>query len=393
MHPLKGIRVIDLTTMINGPYLTLLLSDMGAEVVKVEPPDGDPWRIIAGGFIGCNRGKRGICIDLKKSESKEIMERLIKKSDILVENARWGVWKRLGLDYESVVKINPDIIYVSVLGHGSTGPLSEMPGYDPLLQARSGQSVAQGGLGKPPVFHIIALNDMATPMLGAYGAMLALLHRIRSGKGQRVECSLTNASISLQSADFIDYEGIARDYPGDANLRGLNALHRMYETGDNRWIFVMAFHEKHWSALCGVLEQKALTENPKFSSREHRTKNDEELAATLAAIFKQQYADRWIDLLLDSNIPAAMVRPGDEVFADPHCEQNNVFEDIMDPELGQVRLLGVGPKFSFSSGIIRRPSPQLGQHTAEVMAELGFSSDQIESHFDSKSAFSTKENE
>ena len=152
MHPLKDIKVADFTTMLNGPYTTMLLSDMGAEVIKIEPPDGDSWRFVGGGFIACNRGKRGICLDLKKDEAREIVYKIIRQSDIMVENARWGVWQKLGLDYESVVKVKPDIIYVSVLGHGSSGPLSEMPGYDPLLQSRSGQSVGQGGLGEPPVF-------------------------------------------------------------------------------------------------------------------------------------------------------------------------------------------------------------------------------------------------
>jgi crotonobetainyl-CoA:carnitine CoA-transferase CaiB-like acyl-CoA transferase len=393
MHPLEGIRVIDLTTMINGPYLTLLLSDMGAEVVKVEPPDGDPWRIVAGGFIGCNRGKRDICIDLKKDNAKEVMAKLIQKSDILVENARWGVWKRLGLDYESVKKINPNIIYVSVLGHGSTGPLSEMPGYDPLLQARSGQSVAQGGLGKPPVFHIIPLNDMATPMLGAYGAMLALLHKIKTGKGQRVECSLTNASISLQSGDFIDYPGMKRNYPGDDSFKGFSALHQLYGTSDGRWISLIADQEKHWPALCDVLGREDQAENPHFSDPEKRVNNDAELMQILSDLFNQKPAEEWVELLTEKNIPAALVRPGDEMFFDPHCEVNHVWEDISDPELGAVRVLGVGPKFSFSTGILRRGSPQLGQHTTEIMAELGYSADQIQTFIENKTVYPTIEPE
>ena len=137
MHPLEGIRVVDLTTMINGPVAAMLLSDMGAEVIKIEPPDGDPWRPMLGGFLAYNRGKRAISIDLKKEEGKEIAKKLIAGADVLVENARWGVWHRMGLDYESVIKINPDIIYLTVTGHGTSGPFINLPGYDPLLQARA----------------------------------------------------------------------------------------------------------------------------------------------------------------------------------------------------------------------------------------------------------------
>ncbi|MFH0879032.1 MAG: CoA transferase, partial [Lentisphaerota bacterium] len=156
MHALDGIRVVDFTTMWNGPYATLLLSDMGADVLKVEPPDGDPWRRSINGFLGCNRGKRSISLNLKKAEGKEIVHQLIARADVVAENARWGVWHKMGLDYDSVKKIKPDIIYLSALGYGSTGPLSSRPAFDPVVQCRSGEMVNQGGLGEPPVYYAIA---------------------------------------------------------------------------------------------------------------------------------------------------------------------------------------------------------------------------------------------
>jgi len=387
MHPLKDIKVADLTTMLNGPYTTVLLSDMGAEVIKIEPPDGDPWRFVGGGFIACNRGKRGICLDLKKDEAKEIVYKIIRESDILVENARWGVWRRLGLDYDSVVKINPDIIYVSVLGHGSSGPLSETPGYDPLLQSRSGQSVGQGGLGKPPVFHAIPLNDLATPMLGAYGAMLGLLTRIRTGKGQHIESSLTNASIALQSGDFIDYSGLKREYPGKPGLKGLNALHRLYEAKDKRWIFIMCYRKGHWRNLCLALEREALTDNPEFASEEKRKENEEALIEILSGLIKTRPAKEWVKILSEADVPAVMAQSGDDVIYDPHCDANNFFTQITDPEFGPVRLPGVGPQFSQMTGIIRRHAPKLGEHTEEVLSELGYSQEQITAFLANKIAF------
>ncbi|MBI4766288.1 MAG: CoA transferase [Deltaproteobacteria bacterium] len=379
MHPLEGIKVLDFSTMLNGPYTAMLLSDMGADVIKVEPPDGDSWRAVGGGFIACNRGKRAICVDLKKEEAKPIIFSMIERSDVLVENARWGVWHRLGLDYESVIKIKPDLIYVSVLGHGSSGPLSKTAGYDPLLQSRSGESVSQGGLGKPPVFHAIPLNDLATPMLGAWGAVLALLARVRSGKGkgQHVESSLTNASIALQSGTFIDYPGLERKYPGDTGLKGLSASHRLYETQDKRWIFIMAYQPEHWSSLCQVLGQETLLSDPRFENEPDRKKNDQTLVEIFIEAFKGKPAAEWVSALSQAGVPVALGQSAEEVIRDPHCDANNYFAQIQDPDFGPVRLPGVGPQFSGMSGIIRRAAPKLGHHTEEILKELGYTEEQI----------------
>jgi len=298
MHALDGIRITDFTTMINGSYMTLLLSDMGAEVTKIEPPDGDPWRIMAGGFLAINRGKRSAVIDLKKPKGLDIIHKLIAESDVMVQNARWGVWHRLGLDYESVCKIRPDIIYVSVLGHGSTGPYSEWPAYDPLLSCRSGQMTTQGGFNQPPVFHAIPINDMACPMLGAYGAMLALLERSRTGKGQHVETSLTNSSVAMQSGNFIEYDGMEQTYPGGADIRGLSATYRFYQASDERWLFVCCANEEHWENLCKVLGKENLLIDSRFNNPGQRTINDSALVELLEAAVKEKPAREWESLLL-----------------------------------------------------------------------------------------------
>jgi len=377
MNPLDGIRVVDFTTMINGPYTTMLLSDMGAEVIKIEAPDGDPWRNVGGGFLAVNRGKRAICVDLKKEEAREIVYQLIERGDVVVENARWGVWHKLGLDYYTLVRRKPDLIYVSVLGHGSSGPLSSTPGYDPLLQSRSGESVAQGGFGKPPVFHQIAINDLATPMLGAYGAVLALLVRARTGKGQHVESSLTNASIALQSGDFIDYAGMKRKYRGDTGIKGLSATHRFYEAGDKRWVFVMCWQQEHWQSLCQVLGLTELLSDPRFESEEERQKNDEALIKIFSTAFQGKTSREWVEALTKANVPAVLGQSSEEVLKDPHCDANNLFTEMKDPQFGPMRLLGVGPQLSVTPGIVRRPAPMLGQHTEEILTELGYTKEQI----------------
>lgn len=377
LHPLDGIRVADFTTMLNGSYTTILLSDMGADVIKVEPPDGDPWRVVGGGFMTVNRGKRSIVVDLKKAEAREVIHRLVASSDIMAENARWGVWHRLGLDYDSVVKIRPDIIYVSVLGHGSTGPYSGWPAYDPLLQCRSGQMVAQGGIEKPPVFHAIAINDLATPMLGASGAMLALYDRARTGKGQHVETSLTNASVVLQSGNFIQYPGMERTCSGDTGILGLSATYRHYQGQDGRWFFVLCAREPHWQGLCRAIQQEELLSNPRFQTPEKRAENDKGLTKILTAAFADRPAADWVQALRAEEVPVALSQTGTEVLSDPHLLATGAFEEQTHPQHGWVRLLGAVPRYSGMSRVIRRPAPLLGEHTSEVLRELAFTEEQI----------------
>jgi crotonobetainyl-CoA:carnitine CoA-transferase CaiB-like acyl-CoA transferase len=390
MHPLEGIRVVDLTTMINGPVAAMLLSDMGAEVIKIEPPDGDPWRPMLGGFLAYNRGKRAIALNLKKEAGKEIAFQLIAKADILVENARWGVWHRLGLDYESVVKINPDIIYLTVTGHGTRGPFIHRPGYDPLLQARSGQMVGQGGKDPPPVFHVIAINDVASPMLGAYGVALALLQRLRTGRGQHVVMSLTNASIGLQAMEFLDHPGLKPVNRGGDRLIGISALIRHYQTSDERWVMLYCPKEQHWQGLCRSMGPEDLFSDPRFTTPEKRVENDKALVEFLTKSFAEKPAEYWLEVLSQADVPVSLGQTNEELLDDPHCLENGFFEDRDHPLLGRVRHHGITPRFSDMTGIIRRTGPLLGQHTAEVLAELGYTPEGIDQLVEDKVAFLTE---
>ncbi|MBI4767222.1 MAG: CoA transferase [Deltaproteobacteria bacterium] len=390
MHPLEGLRVVDLTTMINGPVAAMLLSDMGAEVIKIEPPDGDPWRPMLGGFLAYNRGKRAISLNMKKEAGKRIALQLIAKADILVENARWGVWHRLGLDYESVAKINPDLVYLTVTGHGTSGPFIQRPGYDPLLQARSGHMVGQGGIDQAPVFHLIALNDVASPMLGAYGVALALLQGLRTGKGQHVVMSLTNASVCLQAMEFLSHPGLKPVNKGGERLIGLNALTRHYQTSDERWLMLYCPKEHHWQGLCRSLWEN-LYSDPRFTTPEKRAENDKALAGYLIKAFAEKPAEYWLEVLSRADVPVSLGLINEELLEDPHCLENGFFEDRDHPLLGRVRHHGITPRFSDMSGIIRRTGPLLGQHTSEVLAELGYTREEIDQLVEDKVAFLTEE--
>lgn len=376
MYALDGIRVIDLTTMIAGPYCSTLLANMGADVIKVEPPDGDPWRAVGGGFLTTNQGKRAIAIDLRSEEGREIFKKLVAASDILVENARFGVWHRLGLDYESLRQVKADIIYVSVLGHGSTGPYSTWPGYDPLLQARSGQMVGQGGPGKTPVFHKVALNDYAAPMLAAFGAMLALYARNRTGQGQHVETSLTNAAVALQCHEFLDYPGFERRFRGDPALKGFGATYRLYET-QKGWLFILCTSDAHWQSLCGTLGLESLLSDSRFETPEKRAENDPALVSILSEAFDKKPAAEWVRQLEEKGVPCAPQGEMDDLPKDPHFLQNELVVDHDHPQFGRVRQTGIGPRLSETPGRIWRPAPLLGQHTDQVLQELGYSPDGI----------------
>jgi len=390
MLPLEGIRVADFTTFLSGAGITHLLSDMGADVIKIEPPDGDPWRLVAGGFMGTNRGKRAIAIDLKKPEAKEIIHRLIATADLLVENARSGAMERLGLGYESVVKIKPDIIYISDPAHGSKGPLSRFPGFDPIIQSRSGQMMGQGGLEDPPVFHKVAVNDQAAPMLGAFGAALALLVRVRTGKGQYVETSLTNASVALQSGVFIDYEGMERKYPGKKDIKGLCATSRLYQGTDGVWFFVHCADDAQWRKLCQVLGLERLLADTRFATPEKRAEHDAALTEILTESFFTTPGALWVPILQKSGVPAALSQNLEGLLQDPHCLQNSMFLHQDHPQWGPCKILGVVPKFSEMEGIVRRPSPLLGEHTQEVLRELGYTPEQIDEFKTNKVVFQAK---
>ncbi len=378
MLAFEKIRVADFTTMLAGAGVCRELADLGADVIKIEPIDGDSWRMLAGGFMGVNRGKRGIVLDLRQDEAKKIAHKLISTCDMVVENSRPGIMKKLGMDYETVKKIKPDILYISMPAFGSKGPDAERPGYDPLFQAMSGQMLGQGGPGKTPIFHKIQLNDEMGPMLGAFGASLALFNRLRTGQGQLVETSLLRSAVTIQSGNFIQYKGMKRKYLGKPDIKGLGALDRLYQGIDGNWLYVYCPKEEHWQSLCKVLGLTALTTDTRFATAGARKKHDKELTAILEETFFTTPAATWALLLAMQGVPAA---PGQSIVEllqnDAHCKATGVYEFQDHPQWGKVQLQGINAEFSETPGKVLRPGPMLGEHTTEVLLEIGYSKEQI----------------
>lgn len=381
------IRVLDFTTFLAGSYSTLYLSDMGADVIKVETPDGDPYRTTAAAFMSVNRGKRSLSIDLKKNEARAILHKLLKKTDILTSNTRPAVMGKLGLDYNSVRELKPDIIYYSSPAHGSKGSLVAYPGFDPIFQARSGLMRAQGGPESPPMYHKIAVNDVCAPVIGDFGIALALLVRAKTGKGQLLETSLTHSAVALQATNFIQHKKVKRSYIKDSNPKGSCATSRLYLGLDGRWFFLHCEREEHWQCLCKATNQGSLSSDPRFASARLRKRNDSKLAEILFELFTLANAADWVSILQEAGVPAGLSQTEEELFRDPHCTENNMFMVQDHPQLGPSRMVGFFPQFSELEASSRRPSPLLGQHTTEILKEINYTDEEIDNFLTAKVVF------
>ena len=378
---LDAIRVIDLTSHLSGPFCTMLLGDMGADVVKVERPQrGDDARhmppFIGGesaAFMQFNRNKRSITLDLKAPEDMAVCRDLCDDADVVVENFRPGTAARLGLGYAALAARNRALVYCSISGFGQTGPYSHRGGFDLMAQAMSGLMSICGEVEGPPLRLPVAISDMCGGMYAAIGILSALMARQATGNGQHVDTSLLEAAMS-----FAVYEAASFNATNEAPAR-LGQAHRgsapyqIFQTRDG-WITVGAATQALWQRLCGVLGAEALTHDPRFGDNASRVHNHLQLADILNVHFRQLDTATWERKLLDVGVPAGPVRSYDQVFTDEHTLAREMFTPVPHPAAGLQRLLGIPLKLSATPGAIRRPAPMLGEHSEEIRAELGKSS-------------------
>jgi len=366
--PLDGIRVVDLTSYIAGAYAAMQLADMGADVVKVESPEGDSFRELPG-FFGWNRGKRSISVDLKTSEGREIVERLAVRGDVVMENMRPGVADRLGVGWERLAALNPRLVYCSVTAFGSTGPGVERPGFDPIFQALGGVMTLQG-FGGPPQYLRTAPTDYYTAALATQAILAALFARERTGRGQRVETSLLRGVLALQS-------GAAVDYPGKPVLIRDNPTYRLYQTGDGQWFFLAVGNQSFWVKLCKALGLEHLADDPRFGSWMLRLQNNQDLLPILEARFREKPRAEWLEVLAAHDIPAAPVQPLLDFFEDPAVRHHDLVHEYDHPEVGRLRMIGQPLVFTETPTRDPGPPPTLGQHTDAVLRELGYTNAEI----------------
>ncbi len=384
--PLEGVRVIDFGQFLAGPFGPMLLADLGADVIKVEPTRGDGMRAhVVGSFMGCQRGKRDIAIDLKQPEGLEIARKLVATADMVHHNMTKGTADRLGVGYEHCRAVKPDILYCNNFMYGPIGPLSHLGGLDPIAQAASGIEWEQGPVaaGNPPLWYRYGHGDVAAAMPSVLALLIALYHRQRTGEGQSMWASLFHGSMLYTADVWIGPDGTSPERPTlDAQQLGLSALYRLYETSDG-WLQLAAITEDHWRALCGVLGRHDLVDDPRFATCESRLANREELTKILEPIFMGDLAVNWRRALDAAGVPSEVsvdTWDGETVLFDDELMRLGIVTEYEHPLLGRVRQFGNLITFSDTPGKPQRAAPMLGQHTKEILAELGYDEATIEDY-------------
>jgi crotonobetainyl-CoA:carnitine CoA-transferase CaiB-like acyl-CoA transferase len=387
---LEGIRVLDFTQMMMGPWASQFLADMGADVVKVERPGAGEWErgLYAVGelldgqspfFLAMNRNKRSVALNLKDERARDVCRRLAERSDLVMENFRPGVMDRLGLGYDDLKKINPSIVYVSGSGFGPDGPYAGRPGQDLLVQAMSGLAAYGGRRGDPPTPAGSSIVDASTALLLAFSAMVALFHRERTGEGQRVDVSLFDTAIALQCQELAAFMNLDRRFDrSEAGIGGawLSAPFGIYRTKDGWVALAMA-------SLSVIAELLDVPDVAKYDDERAAYDHRDEVKELVQRRLVERPTEEWLEILATRDVWCAPVQTFDDVVDDPQVEHNELLTTVPHPSDGRdVRVVGVPMRFSATPGTIRSGPPAVGQHTDEVLRELGFDDGELRAMHD-----------
>lgn len=377
---LTGLRVLDLSQVMSGPYCTMILADLGADVIKIENPEhGDQTRKSWGysvvgedsrAFLSLNRNKRSVSLDLKDEDGRQDFLALVETADIVIENFRPGVAKRLGVDYEAVRAVNPRIIYASISGFGQSGPYASYPGYDLIAQAMTGVMSVMGVPGEAPVKSAIPIADLGSGLYCAIGVLAAVIGRGDEGEGQYVETSLFEAALAMSVWESTEYWSTGKSPEPLGSANRMSAPYQALATSDG-YLTIGANNQKLWKLLCAVLEAPELEVDPRFIDNNARMAHRGELVADLERRFATKTTDEWIQLLLAAGVPAGPIRDYSQVLNDdPHVKARNMVMTIDHPVEGPTRVLGSPLKMHGTRARTNTPAPLLGQHTDEVLSEL-----------------------
>ena len=384
MGTLEGIRIIDLTSQLSGPWATMILADQGADVVKVEMPgQGDHTRTggnrrggLSASFLNLNRNKRSISIDLKSEQGRALLERLCAKADVLVQNFRPGVVERLGIDETAIRRVAPAIVYVSISGFGELGPYAAKPAYDPVVQALSGLTSVQAGADseRPRLIRTV-LPDKLTAVTAAQAIASALVYRFRTGMGQHVRLSMLDAVMAFLWASDMG----AQTYVGHAASARTAAsfIDLIYETADG-FITVAVMSDKEWAALTRALERPEWLEDPRFKTPALRDQNINDRLAMTQEVLKTRSSEAWLRRLEAEQVPCAPVLTRSQAIAHPQVLASGILLQSEHPFAGTLRQARAAARFSETPTSLRRGAPRLGEHTEEVLRELGLAADEID---------------
>jgi crotonobetainyl-CoA:carnitine CoA-transferase CaiB-like acyl-CoA transferase len=373
--PLAGVRVVDLTAMVMGSYCTQIMADMGAEVIKIEPPEGDNTRYISVGpapgmggvFVNVNRGKRSVVLDLRSESGRTALRALIEEADVFIHSMRAKAIARLGFGYDEVAGVNPAIVYTNCYGYGRRGPDRDLPAYDDTIQAECGLPAIQEQLTGEATFVGTIMADKVAGLTALYATMMALFHRERTGEGQEVEVSMFEAMASFMLVEHAN--GAMFDPPlGPAVYpRAVAPNRRPYRTRDG-YIAALIYNDKQWSAFIEAVRPTWASDL--YATLERRARQIDQVYAQLAETLKERTTQEWLALFRELEIPAAPLRTPDALFENPHLNAVGFFETVDTPR-GRVRFPGVPTWFSRTPGRVAGPAPELGADTAGLLAELG----------------------
>lgn len=395
---LAGLKVIELAHIMAGPVCGLMLADMGADVIKVEKsPDGDDSRRMvppkvdgeSAAFMILNRNKRGAVINLKDEAGKTALRELLASADVVIENYRPGTMERLGLGYEELAERNPGLIYCQITGFGRTGPYAMRAGFDLIAQGMSGlMSVTGEGPDRPPVKVGVPVGDITAGILGAMGVLAAYVHRLKTGRGQRVDTSLLEASMihTYWPAAIYFATGLSAEPMGTAHP--LSAPYQSFATRDG-WINIGAANQANWLRMLAVLGAEHLADDERFKDNAARRVRLAELTEALAPLFRTQSTAHWLQAMEEAGVPAGPVLSVADALNDPQVRARDMVVEVQHSHLGPVRTMGVPVKMSSTPGTVRRGAPLLGEHTREVLAEIGYQPEQIAELEASGAVFST----
>lgn len=384
--PLKGMRVVELAHIMAGPVCGLMLADMGADVIKVEKPDGDDSRRFvppdiqgeSAAYMMMNRNKRGIALNLKDPEALEVLRKLLAEADVVIENYRKGTMAKLGLGYEDLAKANPRLIYCEISGFGRTGPYAERGGFDLIAQGMSGlMSVTGEGPGRPPVKVAAPISDINAGILAAMGVSAAYANMLKTGVGQKVDTSLFEAAIvqTYWQSAIAFATGKKPEPLGSAHP--LNAPYQAFRTKDG-WINVGAANQSNWLRFLQVISAPELNDDPRFGSNHDRIQNLPALVEILNKYLSQDTTENWLARMDAAHLPAGPVNDILQMHDDPQTRARDMIVQVEHPIAGKVDTIGHPVKFSQTPASIKRAAPLLGQHTREILSDMGYSDDRIE---------------